>query len=156
MAALLVGFAGPAYGRPKAVSKAEIQSILVSIDQAIANSDQAALVAHMASNAVISVTATVIEDAGGYRAEATYNKDELTDWLKLGLLAYSPGKPRRTAISIHIASNGQLASCRSTVIERCSRLDGAVLNATCTETLSFGRSNGRVMVTGGREVITIR
>lgn len=156
MVALLVVFACSADGRPKAISKAEIQAVLASIDQAIANGDQATLIGHMASNAVISVTATVMDGKGGYRAEAAYDKDELTDWLRVGLLAYSPGKPRRTAISFRIASNGQSASCKSTVVERCSRLDGVVLNATSTETLAFGLSNGRVMVTGGREAVTIR
>lgn len=138
------------------ISKARVQAVLASMDTAIGQNDTTALLAHFEPQAVVSVTGNFVDSTGRYQIACRYDRGELQDWLKIGFLAYNLGKPRRKIISIEIASNGKSARCKSTVVEKCSRIDGELFLATSQESLSFALVNGKIMVTKDREEAEVR
>jgi hypothetical protein len=156
----LVLLAGSADAQQKAVakafiSKANVLAVLASIDTAVANGDAAGVVAHCATNAAISVTATIALHGDKYQTATAYTKDDLQDWLRIGFLAYSPSPLHRRITLIKIAADGKTARCDSTVVELCSLL-GDTLTVTSKESMSLALVRGKVMVTRDYEVATVQ
>jgi hypothetical protein len=133
------------------ISKTDVQAVLDSIDNALLRKDAAAVVAHYARNAVIK--ATVFDN--GHKDVSTRDRGDYQRTIDAGFKVFSDYTLQREDVSIEIAADGKTAHSTFTVIEK-YRFGGDMKQAVSTESVSFVREDGQVVVSKEQDKTMIK
>ena len=139
---LFIFACGAAGQQTAAISKAQVQAIMDSIDKGLVKKDAAAVAVNYSSNAVI--TATIVEH--GRTTETKHVRDDYKHTLEAGFTSFSDYSLQRKDVTIEIAPDGKTAQCISTLVEK-FRFDGKTQEAVSRETVSFAILDGKVLAT---------
>lgn len=136
---------------PPAISKAQVQAVLDSIDKAFVKKDAAAVTANYTSNAVI--TATIVED--GRTSKTKHIRDDYKQTLEAGFADFTDYSLQRKDVTIEIAPDGKTAQCISTVVEK-FRLYGKQEEAVSKESVTLAMLDDKVVVTDDHSDVAIK